>query len=201
MSYARLGWPDVGSRLDETRRAISFAIRRRDSLAVVVAVTVGYLLLYLWAARDLSFRPDVPPDLLVVANPFDRLFVRTGPASFDAIAILDTGAFRLLVSPVNIAVGLVLAALVGLSLGLTSLAIVQPRACGIGAGSGLLASVPALLSGTVCCGPVVLLVLGLQASGLLMTMFAWLLPVGVVLLVGSIVYVAGHIDPQPVSTG
>ena len=84
--------------------------------------------------------------------------------------------------------------LVGLNLGPTYLAIVQPAACGIGAGTGLLASVPALLSGTVCCGPVILIAIGIQASGLLLTMFAWLLPLGVLLMGLSLVYVAGKVD-------
>lgn len=196
MSLARFGRPDLGGRVAETRRAVAFALRRRDSLAVVAAVSLGYLAAYLWAARDLSYRPDVSPGLLVVSSPLERMVVRNGPASFEAVAVLDTGVVRLLVSPGNIAVGLVLAGLVGLSLGLTYLAVAQPKSCGIGAGSGLLASLPALLSGTVCCGPVVLLVLGVQASGLLLTVFAWLLPVGVLLLVGSLVYMAGKVDPQ-----
>lgn len=183
-------------RLADTARAVNLVLRRRDSLAVVVTLTVGYLFAFLWAAQDLSYRPDVSPGILVVADPLDRIFVRTGPASFDAIAVLDTGVFRLLVSPVNLAIGLTVAALVGISLGLTYLAVVQPQACGIGAGSGLMASVPALLSGSVCCGPVVLLAIGVQASGLVMTTFAWLLPAGLVLLLASVVYLAGKIDLQ-----
>lgn len=194
MNLADRGRPSPGERLADTRRAVGLVIRRRDSLAVVLTVTAGYLVTYLWAAQDLSYRPDAPLDLFVVSDPLGRMLVRTGPASFEAIAVLDTGVFRLLVSPVNVGIGLVLATLVGFSLGLTYLAVVQPKACGIGAGTGFLASVPALLSGTVCCGPVVLLAVGLQASGFLMTMFAWLLPIGVVLLVGSVVYVAGKID-------
>lgn len=194
MSTALRRLPDVGGRAAETWRAVALVLRRRDSLAVAGVVTVAYLLGYLWAARDLSVRTDVSPGLLVVPDPLEQVFRRTGPASFEAIAVLDTGVLRLLVSPINISIGLVLAVLVGLSLGLTYLAVVQPRSCGIGAGSGLLASLPALLSGTVCCGPVILIAVGIQASGLLMTMFAWLLPIGVLLLVGSLVYVAGKID-------
>lgn len=196
MRVAALRWPAVQERLADTVRAVSFVFRRRDAAAVVTTVTVGYLVTYLWAAQNLSYRPEVDPGLLVISRPLERMFVRTGPASFDAIAVLDTGVFRLLVSPLNISIGLVLAVLVGVSLGLTYLAVVQPRACGIGAGSGMMASLPALLSGTVCCGPVVLLAVGLQASGFLMTMFTWLLPAGVVLLVGSILYLAGKIDLQ-----
>jgi hypothetical protein len=190
--------PALPRRLIDTKAAIGLAIRRRDSLAVLLTVTAAYLLTYLWTAGNLSFRPDVEPGLLVVSDPLGRVFLRTGPASFETIAVLDTGILRLLVSPLNIAIGLLIASLVGVSLALTYLAVVKPQACGIGAGSGFLASVPALLSGTVCCGPVVLLALGIQASGLLVSLFAWLLPLGVALLVGSLVYLGGKIDTAAV---
>lgn len=181
-------------RLSDTLAAIRLVFRRRDAVAVLGTITLGYLFAFLWAAGDLSYRPDMPRNFLVVDDPLLLILQRTGPASFEAIAILDTGLFRLLVSPMNIAIGLVIAVLVGISLGLTYLAVVKPKACGVGAGTGLFASLPALLSGTVCCGPVILLVLGIQASGVIMTAFFWLLPVGVLALIGSIVYLAGKID-------
>ncbi|WP_290810250.1 hypothetical protein [Halovivax sp.] len=186
--------PDPRRRIDRTLAALVLVFRRHDSLAIAAVVTVGYLAAFLWAVGDLAFRPDVAANVIVVDDPTARMFDRTGPASFEAVALLDTGVVRVLVSPVNVALGLSLAGLVGVNLGLTYLAVVQPAACGIGAGSGLFASLPALLSGTVCCGPVVLIALGIQASGLLLTMFAWLLPVGVGLLLLSFVYVAGKID-------
>jgi hypothetical protein len=92
--------------------------------------------------------------------------------------------------------GLGIASLVGLNLGLTYLAWRQPAACGIGSSSsGFLASIPAVLSGTACCGPVVLIVLGIQASGIIVTAFQFLLPIAVVLLLGSLVLVGRQIDP------
>lgn len=187
----------VGRRIDSTRAAVGLVFRRRDSLAVAGSITLGYLAAFLWAAQDLSLRTDVPPNLVMARDPLGLLFQRTGPASFEAIARLDTGVFRLLISPGNLALGLLIALLVGISLSLTYLAVMQPKACGIAAGSGFFASLPALLSGTVCCGPVILIALGIQASGLLLTAFFWLLPVGILLLLGSVVYVAGKIDVQP----
>lgn len=181
-------------RISETRAATSLVLRRADSLSVAAVVAIGYLAAFLWLVGDLAVRTDVAANLVVVADPLTRTFERTGPASFEAVALVDTGVVRLLVSPLNLAIGLSIAGLVGLNIGLTYLAVVQPSSCGIGAGSGLLASVPALLSGTVCCGPVVLLVLGIQASGFLLTLFAWLLPVGILLLLLSLAYVAGRID-------
>jgi len=186
--------PAPKQRIDETVTATALVVRRYDSLAVAAFLGIGYLVAFLWALGDLAMRPGATADLIVIEDPLIRMFQRTGPASFEAVALLDTGVVRFLVSPVNIMIGLALAGLVGLNLGLTYLAVVQPAACGIGAGSGVLASVPALLSGTVCCGPVVLIALGIQASGLLLTMFAWLLPLGVLLMGLSLVYVAGKVD-------
>jgi len=184
--YGVLG--DVGG-------VVRLAVGRRDSATVVAVVTVGYLLAYLWATGDLSLRTEVAPGVLVIDDPLGRLFARTGPASFGAIATVDTGVVRLLLSPVNVAIGAIVAGLVGINLGMTYLAVRRPKACGIGAGSGLLASVPALLSGTVCCGPVVLLALGVQATAVVLTAFVWLLPIGVALLLASLAYVAMKIDP------
>lgn len=184
----------IGSPLAATAAALHVVVRRLDTATITVVATLGYLAAFLWAARDLTYRPDVEAGLVVVHDPSTAMMRRTGPASFDAIAILDTGVVRLLVSPLNIAIGLSIAVLVGLSLAMAYLAIVQPTSCGIGAGSGAVASLPALLSGTVCCGPVILLVLGLQATGLIMSAFAWLLPVAVVLLLGSLIYLATKLD-------
>ncbi|TKX66985.1 hypothetical protein [Halorubrum sp. SP9] len=185
----------VSGVLGDVDGAVRLALGRRDSAAVVAAVTVGYLLAYLWATGDLSLRTGVAPGVLVIDDPLGRLFARTGPASFGAIATVDTGVVRLLLSPVDVAIGAVVAGLVGINLGTTYLAVRRPAECGIGAVSGLLASVPALLSGTVCCGPVVLLAVGIQATAVVLTAFVWLLPIGIALLLASLAYVATKIDP------
>lgn len=181
-------------RLGRTRAALGLVVRRRDSAVIAATIAIGYLGAFLWAGQDLVLRTDASPSVVVVRNPLELVFQRTGPASFEAIAIVDTGVVRLLFSPGNVAIGMFIAGLVGISFGLTYLAVIQPKACGIGTGSGFLASVPALLSGSVCCGPVILFALGIQATGLLMTAFVWLLPVGILALVGSVVYLAGKID-------
>lgn len=95
----------------------------------------------------------------------------------------------------NLLLGFGLSVLVGLNLALSYLAVRQPASCGIGAGTGLLASIPALLSGTACCAPVILIVLGIQASALVLSLFVWLLPIGTGALLVSLVYVATRIDP------
>ncbi len=179
-----------------TAGAIRAALTRPRSLVVTLAVSVVYLFGYLYAIGDLSIRHGVGVGIDVpVEEPLTHMLTRTGPASFEAIAFVDLEPFRLLFSPLNTLLGIGLATLVGVNIALSYLVITQPRSCGIGAGSGVLASIPALLSGSACCAPVVLIVLGIQASGLLLTAMTWLLPIGIVLLVGSLVYLGGKIDP------
>ncbi len=183
-------------RLSVTASAIRAVFTRPRPLLVTIAVSLAYLLGYLYAIGDLSIRRGIGVGIdMPIEEPLVRMLERTGPASFEAIAFIDLEPFRLLFSPLNTLLGIGLAALVGVNIALSYLAITQPRACDIGAGSGVLASIPALLSGSACCAPVVLIVLGIQASGLLLTVMTWLLPIGIILLVGSLVYLGGKIDP------
>ncbi|WP_435363294.1 hypothetical protein [Haloarchaeobius sp. DYHT-AS-18] len=197
----------VPDRVSRTGHAVRLALGRRDSLAVTLAVTALYLGIYLVAIGDLAIRSGFGVGYIVVSDPVARMFEpTTSRFAWEAIALVNLEVVRLLVSPLNIALGLVLAGLVGINLGVTYLTWRHPKACGIdrgGAGSStsVLAAVPALLSGTACCGPVVLIALGVSASGALLTVFEWLLPVGVLLLLASLVYSGGKMDPVGAAHG
>ncbi|WP_267642665.1 hypothetical protein [Haloarchaeobius amylolyticus] len=199
-------WP-VPDRLSRTGRAVRLALGRRDSLAVVLAVTVLYLGVYLLAIGDLAIRSGFGVGYVVVGDPLARMVEpTTSQFTWEAVALVNLEVVRLLVSPLNIGLGLVLAGLVGINLGVTYLTWRHPKACGIdgggaGSGTGILAAVPALLSGSACCGPVVLIALGVSASGALLTVFEWLLPVGVALLLASLVYSGGKMDPVGAAHG
>jgi hypothetical protein len=179
-----------------TRSATAIALRRRDALLVFGGVTLAYLALYLWAIGHLA--PGFGGyGVTVVDDPVRQFFQpELGPFSFTPVATVLIGPVTYLFS-LNSVIGLTLATLVGLNLSLTYLTWTQPKACGIGeSSSGLLASIPAILSGTACCGPVVLIVFGIQASGVILTGFQFLLPVAALLLVGSLLLVGRQVDPQ-----
>ncbi|WP_440990925.1 hypothetical protein [Haloarchaeobius baliensis] len=187
-------------RLRRTGRSLALLVRRRDALAVASLLAVAYLVVYLVAVGDLTVRSGLPVEVVtVVADPLSRMLERTGPFAWEPVALVDLGVARWLVSPLNVAVGSVLALLVGANVGVTYLAWRHPQACGVersrGGGSGVLAAVPALLSGSACCGPTVLLAVGVSASGTLLTVFEWLLPLGVLLLVASLLYTGGGLEP------
>lgn len=186
--------------VSRTLTATSGIFRRTDATLVVVGTAVGYLLAYLYALGHLA--PGVGGvDLFVVSGAFEKFFQpELGPFSFTPVVRVSAGPVTYLFS-LNTVLGIAIAGLVGLILGLTYLAWRQPAACGVGSSSsGVIASIPAVLSGTACCGPVVLIALGIQASGIVVTAFQFLLPIAVVLLVGSLVLVGRQIDPASLST-
>jgi hypothetical protein len=185
--------------LSKTAVAVRGAVVRRDARTVLAGVTLLYLGLYLYALGHLRFTGDGGVDYVAVADPLSRMFRSTGTLSFEPVAALVVGPVELLIAPVNVAIGGGLALLVGVNLAVSYLAWRRPAACGIGGGaksSGLLAGLPALLSGTACCGPVVLIALGIQASGVLVASFDFLVPAAALLLVGSLVYVGRAVDPS-----
>lgn len=181
--------------------AVRGALARRESRLLLAAVTLGYFSLYLYILGHLRFTGDGGFEYLAVSDPLSRMFQTRGALSFEPVAAVVVGPLELLVSPVNVTIGAVLGVLVGVNLAVSYLAWRHPAACGIGSGgksTGLLAGLPALLSGTACCGPVVLIALGIQASGLLIASFGLLVPAAVVLLIGSLIYVGRTVDPSVV---
>ena len=183
-------------RLAVTGTVVRVVLRRRGSLVVFAGVTAGYLLAFLWLLGDLLVATEVGFSVFVVDDPIARaLQPAPGAFLFQPVALLELGVAAWEFSPLNTLLGVGIAALVGFNLAVSYLAVTQPRSCGLSTGAGALASVPGLLAGSTCCAPVLLLVLGIQASGLVLAAFVWLLPVSVLLLVSTLVYVAGKVDP------
>lgn len=183
----------AGAVARRTRSALGIALGRRDGLALTVGVGVGYLLVYLFAIGHLV--PGVGSvDLVVVAEPLERALTRESYLLFEPVALVDLGAVRFLFSPVNVLLGLVLGVLVGINAALAWLAYRHPS-CGIERSAGAFAGIPALLSGAACCGPTVLIVLGIQATGALIAAVAWLVPASAALLVVGTVLAAQSVAP------
>lgn len=181
--------------IERTVGAIRVVFRRTDSQLVVLASLLGYLLVYLFAVGDLALTGRGTISLFVVADPIETMTSSMGFGRFQPVARLEFLAVTLLFSPINTTIALLLAGLVAINFGLTYLGLVQPKACGLEASSGVLAGIPALLSGAACCGPVVLLILGIQATGALITTFQWLVPVAFLMLIGSLLLIGRQVDP------
>lgn len=190
----------ITGRIRTTLALVAGLLTRRDSLGVALTVALGYLFAFLYMMQDVFVETEAGFGVSVpVADPLSVMF-QPGPGlfAFEAIAVIELGVISWTFSPLNTAMGLGLSILVGLNMGLTYLAVTQPTSCGIGASSGILASVPALFAGGACCAPVVAIVFGIQMSAVLVTAFLWLLPAGAALLVVSLVYIAGKVDPAAI---
>jgi len=187
----------VGRTVSRTGFAVRAALGRRDGFAVFAGVTALYLAAYLWFGDLLAFDGGGEIGIVVAENALGRFFRPANSAlSFEPVALVEFGFGTYLFS-LNTLLGLAIALLVGANLAVTYLAWRQPKACGIASSSsGLLAGVPALLSGAACCGPLVLLIFGIQASSAVLTVFQWLIPIAVALLVGSLLWVGRKVDPE-----
>lgn len=184
--------------LARTRFAVAAALGRRDSLLLCFGVTIAYTAGYLYALRHL-LPGGSGLAVRVARDPIARFFEpAAGPFNYTPVVLVETDLFTYLFS-LNTPLGVAVGALVGINVAITYVAWRQPSACGLGtASTGLLAGAPALLSGSACCGPVLLIALGVQATGTLLAVFEVLLPASVLLLLGSLLLVGNRVDPASV---
>lgn len=182
--------------LDVLRRTwllVRASVGDRTGQAVFATATAGYLLLYLAAIRDLGLAAASRGfQATVVSEPLARAVQRGGYYQFEPIGQVTVGPISYLFSPGNVAVGLGLAALVGINLAVTLYTRRRPTACSTRAPTGAIAGIPALLSGSACCGPLLLIVLGVQATATVLTAFQVLLPAATALLALSLLYLGWH---------
>jgi hypothetical protein len=147
------------------------------------ALSLAYFMLVMIAFGDLSAGGRGFEFLSV---PLDRMFDRTGTFTFEPVARVTVPGVTLLLSPINLgAVGL-LSLLAGMNLTVVFASLREPQACRLSRTGSVLSGIPALLAGGACCAPAILLVLGLQASSLVIGLFQILIPVSFVLLAGAL---------------
>jgi hypothetical protein len=177
--------------------AVRGAFGRTDGRATFAAAAVGYLAAYLYGIGHLAPRSG-PEGVVVVRDPLARMLEPVGPWQWEPVALVAVGPVEALVSPLNVALGAALAVLVGVNLAVSVVAWRGPSACRLGPGAGAAAGLPALLSGMACCGPTILLVVGVQASAGLLAAFRWLVPASVAALVATLLWVGTRVDPAAV---
>jgi hypothetical protein len=168
-----------GGRTTSTWRKLRVIVSIPAYRRLGAAIGLGYLVLFLIALQDISLGGE-GFELLTVD--WTRMFDRTGAVTFEPVARLTIPGLTILLSPINMLIGVALAALVGLNLVITYIAFRQPGVCSFNRSSGFFASLPALLAGSACCAPAIVLILGLQVSSLFVTVFQTLIPVSIVLL-------------------
>ncbi len=179
--------------------AIGAALGTRRRRLVAGAIAFAYLAVYLWAIRHLviidrglSGFVDVP-SVQVVSDWRSRIFDEIAPFTWEpVVAIYPLGRVQILLAPLNVALGLLLGALVGVNTMLAVAAQRAGRACHRNVVAGVLGSLPGLLTGFACCVPTFALVLGVQATALLIGVRSWLFPAAVAAMLATLWWSAGR---------
>ncbi|MBA2294443.1 MAG: hypothetical protein H0W16_04850 [Actinobacteria bacterium] len=189
---------------------VAEALRVRRNLAWSSAVGLGYLVLYLWAIQNLILAFDrdltrfVPvPSVQVVPDWTDRMFEPIAPFYYESvIAIYPVNHVTLLVSPLNLAMGLVLTALVALNVAV-ALQVVRTGIACRRSFAGVLGALPGFLTGFACCVPTFALVLGAQFTLALIALRSWFFPFALAAMLLSLAWNArrGRRLAAPASLG
>ncbi|NUQ97437.1 MAG: hypothetical protein HOY79_13100 [Streptomyces sp.] len=175
------------------------AVRRRRRIAVVVAVVL--LALYLTAIGDLVFSPSGRwAGMPFAQTAWDRLWSTRAPHLFEPVLALRTPYAALFLSPVNVLLGAVVAALAAANTAV-ALAARDEAVCRVPGGRGLarlLGALPAFLLGFACCVPAFLLALGTGTAAAVLPFVLPLRPVfyplSLALLATSLVWGARSLD-------
>lgn len=159
--------------------------------------SITYLGAYLYVIGDL--RPATGGFAVRLADP-GLAFKQISPYYFEGIAVIQSPVATYILSPMNIAIGAVIAGLVGINIAFSYTAFRHPKACGTRNAAGVVSLLPALLGGSACCGPVIIFVLGLQATTTLVSLFSFLVPVAVALLLLTAIHSSRKVDVNALRT-
>ncbi|WP_251021557.1 hypothetical protein [Streptomyces sp. ISL-98] len=181
------------------RAALAVRRHRRVALAATALVLVGYLFSIGDLAVSASGRFTGVP---VFQSAPGQLFHARGPYLFEPVlALHPTAHVAVFVSPVNLLLGAVVAALVGCNIAVAGLAARQAASCRRTRYARLLGVLPAFLLGFACCVPTFLLVLGAGTAAALLPVLIPLRPVfyplTLVLLIGTLVWGTSRLSTTP----
>jgi hypothetical protein len=194
------------SRLIEAAQAVPplvrATLRARRYRRWVLLIAAGYVLVYLLAiqnliitGRDLSRFVSIP-SVQVSADWPSRWLEPIAAFYYEPIvAIRPINHVTFLVSPVNLAIGLLLAGLVGVSVSAALYARrLQGPACRTRGVGGVVAALPGFLTGFACCVPTVALALGAQFALAVVAVRSWFVPAAVVALLGSMLWTGSRLS-------
>lgn len=161
------------------------ALANRRVRWIAIATGVAYLHLYLYSLGHLVVDRNVvaaggTPSYVIVPDWMTKSFERIGGFSYEpVVAIYLVPGISLFIAPLNLIIGAFLGTLIALNVAITSYALTVARSCRRLSWTGLLGSLPGLLTGFVCCVPTVAFVLGANLVLALISVQMFLLPLSV----------------------
>jgi hypothetical protein len=173
---------------------VSAALGERRYRRWGVAAALVYLVVYLFAIQNVIVSPgtDVSrfvdvPSIQVVPDWTSKVFKQVAAFYYEpVVAIYPINHATILVSPLNIAMGTLLGALVGVNVAVALYIGSRAKACRRRAFTGLLGALPGFLTGFACCVPTVALVLGAQFTVALVALRSYFFPFALLALLLSL---------------
>lgn len=159
--------------------------RAADPVPRRVALGAGllYAVFYLWVIGDLDAAGYSAWQFQLGQFDLARVFRARAPFYFEPVAMLQAGHLLWFLSPLNLLITASLAGLLGANVhGVLALRRGGGDQCPIGSRGSVSGALPALLAGGACCAPGLLLLLGIPALGAFAGLFAYLIPLSLILL-------------------
>lgn len=150
-------------------------------LWIPLLVGVVYGLFYIYAIGDVTFYGPPAWGGYIAELTLERVFTARSTLMFEAVAVIEMGWLVWLVSPMNLAITLVLSGLLAANIHGVLYIRAHPDTCS-GGGSGLVGAAPALFAGGACCAPSLILLIGIPGLGALSAFFGWLVPISMIAL-------------------
>lgn len=165
---------------------VSILAQRRFLIAALISLA-AYVVLYLAAMQYLVIAPgDSLLSLEVLPEWRSLAFRQRGPFLFEPIGVLHVASFAIFLSVPNLAIALGLGLLLGANVAASYYGFRELGMRGLRGVHALVGTIPALISGAACCVPTLILVIGLQLTATVATVWSWLVPASALLLVVSL---------------
>jgi hypothetical protein len=172
----------------KARLLVCILTTRRFFIAALVSLA-AYVVVYLAAMQYLIVSPGETESLLalnVVPEWRDLAFRQRGPFLFEPIGVLEIAPLVVFLSIPNLLIAIVLGLLVGANIAASYYGFHALGMRGVRGIHSLIGTIPALVSGAACCVPTLILVIGLQLTATVATVWSWLVPASALLLVVSL---------------
>lgn len=171
-----------------------FSIISQKRFLVVALITLFiYLVIYLAATQHLIFTSRIGQAesffMLKISPDWPKLLFRMrAPFLFESIGAFYLGNLKIFLSIPNILIGALLGTLVAANITTSYYSFKMLGLQGIRGAGALLGTIPAIISGAACCVPTLILVIGLQLTATLATVWSFFVPLSFGLLLISLIW-------------
>jgi len=169
-------------------------ISQKRFLAVALVTLFLYLVIYLAATQHLIFTSRLGQSesfiMLKISPDWSKLLFRQrAPFLFEPIGTIYLGYnLKLFLSIPNIVIGALLGSLVAANITTSYYSFKMLGLQGMRGVGALLGTIPAIVSGAACCVPTLILVVGLQLTATLATVWSFFVPASFGLLFLSLIW-------------